>query len=95
MNERGGVDAIETVATVVHANEWASMLSSVSVQSRALMHERVRDVDESVGVNERGGVKTVEATTELVDNIESVDPTELVDNIETGDRRRYERGRRG
>ena len=32
------------------------MLSSVSVQSRALMHERVCDVDESVGVNE-----TVEA----------------------------------
>ena len=55
MNERGGVDAIETVETV-GANETASMLSSVSVQSRALMHERVRDVDESVGVNE-----TVEA----------------------------------
>ena len=52
MNERGGVDAIETVETV-DANERASMLSSVSVQSRALMHERVRDVDESVGVNER------------------------------------------
>ena len=72
------------------------MLSSVSVQSRALMHERVRDVDESVGVNERvERVETVEATTELVDNIESVDPTELVDNIETGDRRRCNRGRRG
>ena len=52
MNERGGVDAIETVETV-GANERASMLSSVSVQSRALIHERVRDVDESVGVNER------------------------------------------
>ena len=40
----------------MRTNERASMLSSVSVQSRALMHERVCDVDESVGVNE-----TVEA----------------------------------
>ena len=94
MNERGGVDAIETVETVVYANERASMLSSVSVQSRALMHERVRDVDESVGVNERiERVETVEV--KLVDAIESVDPTELVDNIETGDRGRCNRGRRG